>query len=871
MSMEKTYTPTAVEAGISERWITSGAFTPKLPKKGQPTFSIALPPPNVTGTLHVGHAMMLAIEDVLTRWHRMRGDATLWLPGTDHAGIATQTKVEKELAKKGLTRHALGREKFLEEVWAFTRDSQKTITTQVQAMGASLDWSRERFTLDEGLINAVRIAFVKLYKDGLITKGPRVVNWCPRCASTLADDEVIYIEEKTPFYYFTYGPVVIGTARPETKFGDKTIVVHPSDERYAELVGKSFDVPWILGTVQANVITDHAMDKEFGTGAMTITPAHSHEDFALAQMHNLPIVQIIDEAGNLTDAAGEFAGRNARAVREELVERMREKGLVHHIDTEYVHNLSVCYRCETPIEPLLSDQWFVRVDAVPKNGGPTLKQRALAVMEPGDGHIDILPERFEKTYQQWIGNLRDWCISRQIWWGHQIPVWTKGKKTYVGVKAPTGDGWEQDPSTLDTWFSSGLWTFSTLGWPKKTRELTAFHPTSVIETGYDIIFFWVARMILLTTYLTDEIPFKTVYLHGLVRTRDGQKMSKSLGNIIDPLEMIERYGADAVRLSLLLGTTPGNDTAVYEEKIAGYRNFVNKLWNVSRFIEMASEKVPKAASSKTAVPKTLADRWIASKTARLAADVSSALDSFKLAEAGQLLYDFLWSDFADWYLEASKAQRPNVRLLRYVLRTYLKLAHPFIPFVTEEIWRTFGFDDTRVKTTVAARDLSMLVVTTWPAPPATWIDLDAEATFEGLRTLISEIRTAASEHGVTYRRIAMSPLPPTLYENRVLLSTLAKLPGGVKAAKPGKHTTEHITALGGERLTVTAEYEEAAVDLKKVEAELSGLEQHIESLKAKLANETFTSKAPAQLVESTRALLADEEAKAETFRTQLGR
>ena len=678
-SLPKIYQPQDYELSIYQKWEASGFFNPdKLPGKRKKTFSIVLPPPNVTGQLHLGHASMLSYQDIMIRYHRLKGDKTLWLPGMDHAAIATQNVVEKELKKSGLSRQALGRENFLERVNGFVASSRITIRNQLKKMGSSLDWSRKRFTLDESSSVAVQTAFVKMHDDGLIYRGYRIVNWCPRCKSTLADDEVEYRETKAPFYYFKYGPVIIGTARPETKFSDKIIIVHPKDKRYRDLVNQEFEVEWINGKIRAKVMADEAADMAMGTGAMTITPAHSFADFDLAKKYNLEIKEIINADGRLTTVAGEFAGQKAAVVRKAIVDKLAQKGLVDHIDEDYVHNLSVCYRCGTPIEPRPSKQWFVDVNKKIPGRGKSLKRLAIEAVKKNK--IKIIPDRFNKIYFQWLDNLRDWCVSRQIWYGHRIPVWyqktnkkmgfyekvipqvyqgktktyrlrdhdfkvddkvafensqsgeifgegeiidvktmTVGQidlqdkahgatyqtveeliqafkkhhpdkevarqtpvwiyeykfkenkeKIYVGIEQPQGEGWVQDEDTLDTWFSSGLWTFLTLGWPDKTRDIKDFHPTSVLETMYDILFFWVARMIIMSTYFMKEIPFKTVYLHAMVKDKQGRKMSKSLGNGIDPLEMIERFGADALRLSMIIGATPGTDMRLYEEKIAGY-------------------------------------------------------------------------------------------------------------------------------------------------------------------------------------------------------------------------------------------------------------------------------------------------------------
>ncbi|MBI4415179.1 MAG: valine--tRNA ligase [Candidatus Kerfeldbacteria bacterium] len=755
MELPKAYIAKDSEPDIYKQWMASGYFNPdKLPdaKKRKP-YSISMPPANTTGVLHIGHAMGLTIQDILIRFERMRGKKTLWLPGTDHAAIATQNVVEKELKKEGKRRYDLGREQFLRRVDAFVKNSQGTIRSQVEHIGASCDWSRERFTLDEGLSEAVRTAFVRLYEDGLIYRGDRIVNWCPKDQSTLADDEVEYIEKKTPFYYFKYGPVVIGTARPETKFGDKVIIVHPDDKRYAKLVGTSFDIEWILGPIRATVVADPAADPALGSGAMTITPAHSFVDFELAKKHNLEVLPIIDEQGRMTEAAGPYRGMRVLEAREKVVEILKKKGLVEKIDENYVHNLSVCYRCGTPVEPLVSKQWFVAVDKPTKRlHGKSLKQRALDVVAKKE--IAFIPDRFTNIYQQWMENLHDWCISRQIWYGHRIPVWYKDERIHVGTE-PEGGGWKQDEDTLDTWFSSALWTFSTLGWPEKTKDLKTFHPTNVMETSYDIIFFWVARMILMSTYLLDEIPFRSVYLHGLVRDQKGRKMSKSLGNGIDPLVMAEKYGADAVRLSLVIGTTPGNDQKLYEQKIASFRNYANKVWNIGRFLSLQEETKTTGLS--------LADRWILSRLHALIRSVTDELENFRFGQSAEQIYTFLWHEFADWYLEIAKVEK-NISLAREVFGGGLKLLHPFMPFVTERIWGLLGYGG------------DALMVADWPVADAKKISTEAEGEFTGLQARITGLRQRRKDAGVQSRPLDVQLAKDDLaWQHQAIVERLAKV------------------------------------------------------------------------------------------------
>lgn len=794
--LPKSYEAKNYEADIYRQWEQSGYFNPdNLPGDGEP-FSIAMPPPNATGTLHLGHSTMVAIQDLMVRFERLRGKKVLWLPGTDHAAIATQNVVEKKVfEEQKKTRFDFSREEFVDKVSEFAENSRQVIRNQIRAVGASCDWSRERYTLDEGLSKAVREVFVRMYNDGLIYRGSRIVNWCYRCGTTLADDEVEYKEQKSKFYYLKYGPLVIGTARPETKVLDKVIIVHPEDDRYKKYIGQEFDVPWIDGNVKAKVVADPVAEMEIGTGAMTITPAHSFVDFELAQKYGFDVVEIIGPDGKLTQQAGKFAGLNVKEARKAIVEELQAKGLVERIDESYVHNLSVCYRCGTPVEPIPSKQWFVGVEREFSQNGKSVNLKQLAIDAVRSGQIKIIPERFEKTYFNWIENLHDWCISRQIWFGHRIPVWYCMRcssdyclviylKKFLNIKelknvflittkqlrndfiAQYADSWRdkidkiqinecnkednlvstnnpgscprcgygdlvQDPDTLDTWFSSGLWTFSTLGWPEQTKDLQAFHPTSVMETGYDILFFWVARMILMSRYSVGQIPFRTVYLHGLVRDKLGRKMSKSLGNGIDPLQMIEKYGADALRLSLIIGTTPGNDSKLYEEKIAGYRNFVNKLWNISRYVLLTIQNA--TPTDKVPNSLTLADKWILSRFTKIVAGTTLAIQEFRFSEAGEALYDFTWHELADWYLEIAKVEGSKDEILSYLLTQLLKLWHPFTPYVTEVLWHE------------AFKGERLLMVEVWPTelPP---VNNEAEKELSIIRDVVIALRNYRAEN-----------------------------------------------------------------------------------------------------------------------------
>ena len=688
--MDKAYNHKDVEEKIYKKWEDSGSFKPEVNPDGEP-YSIILPPPNVTGTLHIGHALMLTIEDILIRYHRMKGDKTLWLPGTDHAAIATQSKVEEKLYKEEeKTRHDLGREEFLKRVESFATESHDTIVGQMRKMGASVDWDREAFTLDSDRSLAVRTAFKKMYDLGLIYRGETIVNWDPKLQTTVSDDEIEWKEESTNFYYLKYGPFTIATARPETKFGDKYVVMHPSDKRYQDYKdGQELEVEWINGKVKATVIKDEVIDMEFGTGVMTITPWHDKTDYEIAKRHNLSSEQIIDFNAKLLPVAGDLAGQHIKKARVLVVEKLKEKGLLVKIEENYTHKLATNYRGGGVIEPQIKKQWLVgvdrefiledsEIDGIKSGEKVTLKKLMRQVVD--SGQVKIVPQHFNKTYYHWIDNLHDWVISRQIWYGHRIPVWYKSDDMHVGVVAPDGEGWEQDPDTLDTWFSSGLWTFSTLGWPNETNDLKTFHPTSVLETGYDILFFWVARMILMSTSLLGQIPFETVMLHGLVRDAQKQKMSKTKGNVINPVDIIETYGTDALRLALVFSTATGNDIPMSEDKVRGMKYFSNKLWNMGRFInDFKPEKYNQEISEK--------DREIVGKSEKVAKEVTEMLENFRLHDAAQLLYDFAWHEFADVYIEEAKTRREESQVaLETVYLTILKLLHPFMPFITEEIF-----------------------------------------------------------------------------------------------------------------------------------------------------------------------------------------
>lgn len=706
-NLTKPYNPTVTEPALYEMWEKSGYFNPdNLPGERKNPYTVILPPPNVTGTLHTGHAIMLAIQDTLVRYKRMDGYKTLWLPGTDHAAIATQSVVEKKIQKEeGKSRHDLGREEMLRRINEFALDSQKTILSQFRSMGASLDWSRLAFTIDDTRNKAVKTMFKKMYDDGLIYQGHRIVNWDPKGQTTISDDELVYVEEKTKFYYFKYGPFTIGTARPETKFGDKYVVMHPNDARYKEYThGQKLTVEWINGPIEATIIKDESVDPEFGTGVMTITPWHSVVDFELAQKYRLDYEQIIDKYGKLLPVAGEeFAGMKIKDAREKIVEKLQAKGLVEKIE-DYTHNISTAERSGGTVEPQIMKQWFVAVNKPFKHFGKetTLKNLMRNAVESKE--TTIIPDRFEKIYFHWIENLRDWCISRQIWYGHRIPVWYKDEEIYVGIEAPTDAGWVQDEDTLDTWFSSGMWTFSTLGWPNETLDLETFHPTTLLETGYDILPFWVSRMILMSTYALNKVPFKTAYLHGLVRDTQGRKMSKSLGNVLDPRDLSLKYGTDALRMALMVGNGPGNDLKLGEDKVKAYKLFANKIWNATRFVLDRTADFENTTATLTEEDKALYDAWRIVHT-----DITSDLKQYRLHLASEKIYDYFWKTFCDEIIETRKVridagnEKESAQLLLLtLLRELIITLHPFMPFATEEIWKY-----------IKEEEDDLLIVTKW--------------------------------------------------------------------------------------------------------------------------------------------------------------
>ncbi|MDD4319474.1 MAG: valine--tRNA ligase [Candidatus Peribacteraceae bacterium] len=918
MALPKAYDPKACEDRIYALWESSGAFKADA-KSTKESFTVSMPPPNATGQLHLGHAVMLALEDIFIRFNRMKGKEALWVPGTDHAAIATESVVIKNLQKEGMRdpRAQLGREKLVARIAEFVEKSRATIRGQIRKMGASCDWSRERYTMDPVLNRCVNEVFVQMYEDGLIYRGHRIVNWDPKMQTTVSDDEIEYREEKAPFYTFQYGPFQISTSRPETKFGDKYVVMHPDDDRYDKYKhGDTFVAEWINGPVTATVIKDKAIDMAFGTGVMTITPWHDPVDFEIAERHDLQKEQIIGFDGKLLSIAGEFEGLPIADARPKIVEKLKEKGLLVKTDENYVHRVAVSYRGKGVVEPQIKEQWFIDVNKPVvswKRRKISLKQIMQETVRTK--LIAIIPERFEKVYFNWVDNLRDWCVSRQIWWGHRVPVYycsegdavqgevrsdersamsgelkAQSSKLKAGRHAAMivsvtpitqcpvcGGQVTQDPDTLDTWFSSGLWTWSTLVDPaladdtslslpdllKSSPDFRKFHPTQVMETGYDIIFFWVARMILMTTYATGDIPFETVYLHGLIRTREGKKMSKSdPETMIDPLDIIPKYGADALRLSMIVGQSPGADARLYEEKIGGYRNFINKLWNASRFVllqcEQAGADPQKIDNGQLIIDNcSLADRALLSALQQLIEDVTKGLDEYRLSDVGERLYSFVWDYFCDWYLELTKGEA-NIAVLVHTLRTILILLHPYCPFVTEELWGS-----------VKPAGAGMLIKEPWPEAQKKLRDEEVEAQLQIVIQTVKEIRALRVaqnvEAQVKVHIIIDVDYPEVaeilrLQEAHVLrLARLSSLEVnvGIPAGPGFRHGQAAIRILNGMEIhmplagLVDVEKERAAMAKEKEQ-----LEQFIAAGEAKLANQDFVARAPEKVVLAEKEKLA---------------
>jgi valyl-tRNA synthetase len=843
-------------------WESIGAFRAK-PDSGRPPFSMVLPPPNVTGSLHMGHALNHTLPDIIARWKRMLGFDVLWLPGTDHAGIATQNVVEKQLAQEGKTRHDLGREAFEARVWEWVRQSHGTITSQMRKLGESVDWSRERFTLDEQLSRAVRRVFVTLYRKDLIYRGRYIINWCPRCRTALSDLEVLHKESAGKLWYVRYPgadgrtSVVVATTRPETMLGDTAVAVNPSDERYRDLVGRHVRLP-IIGR-DLPVVADEFVDPAFGTGAVKVTPAHDPNDFEMGQRHHLPEVAVIDEDARMTAQAGAYAGQDRFAARAAIVAELERQGLLEKIE-EHKHAVGHCQRCNTVVEPLISTQWFVKIE-------PLAKPAIRAVEE---GHIKLLPENWTKTYYEWMYNIRDWCISRQLWWGHRIPAWycdTCGEMI-VSEEEPKacacGGALRQDPDVLDTWFSSQLWPFSTMGWPEQTEDLRHYYPTTLMLTAFDIIFFWVARMIMAGLEFTGDVPFREVYITGLVRDERGHKMSKSRGNVVDPLEVMDEIGADALRFTLAAMASPGMDIPLSEGRMTGYRQFINKIWNASRFVLMNIGDMRERPEVPPVSALGLVDRWILDQLSRTTADVDQALHDFRFDVAADRLYHFFWHEYADWYIELIKPhlrpeapERPQtIAVLLEVHDRILRLLHPIIPFVTEELWQHLPR---------RAGDPETITLAAFPAAVPEWHDEQAVADVDALKEIITTIRTVRAERTVPPSRKIAAIIDEHDEPRRRMFEAQARY----VSLLAGLERLEFRDDVELDPDTVKRVLTHAQVyvplagivdrkgEIEKLQKELAGLTKEIGSLETKLGNVSFVERAPAALVQQTRDRVQD--------------
>ena len=868
------YDPQSFEKKWYKYWEDNKLFHAEVKMDKQP-FSIVIPPPNVTGQLHMGHALDNTLQDIQIRWRRMQGYNTLWMPGADHAGIATQIKVEEMLAQDNISRYDLGRDKFIEKVWEWKEQYGDRIITQLKSLGASCDWERERFTMDEGCSKAVREVFVSLYEKGLIYQGYRITNWCPRCNTALSDIEVEHEDKPGNLYHLRYQVensdeyIIVATTRPETMLGDSGVAVHPEDERYCHLIGKNLILPIVERKIP--IFADNYVDPSFGTGAVKVTPAHDPNDFEMGQRHNLEQIVILNSNATMAENTGKYQGLDRYACRKALLQDLEAIGALVKIE-EHNHAVGQCQRCSTIVEPMVSKQWFVKMES--------LAQPAIAAVETEK--IKFVPERFTKIYLNWLDGIRDWCISRQIWWGHRIPAWycecgeTIVARDSVNSCPKCGSAnVKQDEDVLDTWFSSALWPFSTMGWPEQTPELKQFYPTSVLVTGYDIIFFWVARMIMMGLEFQQEIPFKHVFIHGLVRDSQGRKMSKSLGNGIDPLEVVEKYGADTLRFMLITGNTPGNDMRFYWERVESTRNFANKLWNASRFVLMNltdyDENFDPQASD-----YTLADKWILSRYNQTVSDVTRNLERFELGEAGRAIYEFIWNEFCDWYIELSKARLYNKEdsrarqtaqsVLCYVLENTLKLLHPFMPFITEEIWQHIPHEG------------DSIIVASWPVEQTTLTDKKAELnmeivmeTIKAIRNMRAEVNVAPGRKSEAILQLASAELVELFELNASYVKTLAAVePLNVSLTTPEKPENAMAAVVSGVEIYMPLK---GLIDVDKETArlnkELLTLDKELARVSGKLSNEGFVAKAPPDVIEKEKAKQQEFEEKVKAINERL--
>jgi len=876
--MPKAYEPGKTEDKWYKFWMEKGYFTPKIDRKKKP-FVIIMPPPNVTGGLHLGHALEMSQQDAMTRWHRMKGETTLWLPGVDHAAIAAQVVVERELAKEGLDRHMLGREKFLERMYQWVADCRRTITDQLMRIGVSCDWTRLRFTMDEISTRAVRTTFKNLYDKGLIYRGVRIISWCPRCSTALSDLEVEHQDVNGHLWYVRYpiagekGYITVATTRPETILGDTAVAVNPEDKRFKTMVGKKAILPAVNREIP--VIADEAVSKEFGTGAVKVTPAHDPVDFEIAQRHVLPLINILNEDVTMNENAGPYKGLDRYECRKAIVADLEKAGLLVKVEP-YTHAVGHCERCHTVIEPIASRQWFVKI--------APLAKPAIEVVK--DGTIKILPERFTKVYLNWMENIRDWCISRQLWWGHRIPIWYCGRcgELTVAVETPTacagcGSGdIKQDEDTLDTWFSSGLWPHSTLGWPEDTEDLRYFYPTSVMNPGYEILFFWVARMIMLGIENTGKTPFHTVYLHGLIRDEEGVKMSKTRGNVVDPLDLMDQYGADALRFALTTGTSPGNDSRLSIEKMEASRNFANKLWNATRFVVRSLENeniTVKTVRDKLATE----DRWILSRLHRTIASVTGLMGDFQFGEAQRQIHDFLWGEYCDWYIELAKIKlqagdKSPLPVLAEVLEKSLRLLHPYMPFLTEELWQ-------HLKKRAKAIKGESIMIAAYPEADDTKLDEEAEQEISTITEIIRAIRNARAQYKVKSTRWVEAKI----YAGDTQQAKIARYAEAIKSLaranpvsfmkdEPGETPGDNTLVLALAQATVIiplSSMVDVEAERKRMEKELEETREAVQRLEVRLKDKSFLTKAPPAVIEKERQRLYTLSEKLEKLKQQSAR
>lgn len=852
--MDSKYNPKDFEDRIYDEWITNKSFTAKVNPEKEP-YTIVLPPPNITGQLHMGHALDQTLQDVLIRWKRLQGYEALWLPGTDHASIATEVRVLKSIEEKeGITKDELGRDEFLRRAWEWRDEYGRIIVNQMKKLGSSCDWEKERFTMDEGCNKAVTEVFIRLYDKGLIYRGNRLINWCPDCKTTLSDAEVEHEEKPGHFYHINYKikdsdeMLEIATTRPETMIADTGVAVNPNDERYKHLVGKTCILP-LVGR-ELPIIADDYVDLEVGTGALKVTPAHDPNDFEIGLRHNLEQINIFNEDATMNENAGKYQGMDRYTCRKEIVKDLEADGCLVLVK-EHAHNVGTCYRCNTVIEPRVSDQWFVQM--------APLAEPAMDVVK--DNTLKIVPDRFTKVYMHWLENIRDWCISRQLWWGHRIPAFycESCPEMVVATEMPTvcpkcgGTHFRQDEDVLDTWFSSALWPFSTLGWPDKTPELDYFYPTNVLVTGYDIIFFWVIRMVFSALDEMGEVPFEHVFLHGLVRDAQGRKMSKSLGNGVDPLDVIDQYGADALRFMLATGNSPGNDLKFQIERVESSRNFANKLWNASRFVIMGLEE--KALTLVGDEVLTLADKWILSRLNTVTQDVTVSLEKFELGLAANKIYEFTWNEYCDWYIELAKkrlygedqvAKQTVQKVLITVLKDILRLLHPFMPFITEEIW------------THMPGTKSLLVTDQWPIQDEKWLDMESEKQMELVMEAIKNLRNVRAEMDVVPSRKAKCMIVASdveignqLLENAEYLMTLASCSEVTLIHDKSEVPEDAVSTVvyGAELFLPLADLIDFEKEMERLKKEKSKLESEVDRVAKKLSNDGFVKKAPPALIE----------------------